>query len=63
MKKDQKISKDISKPSVDYVVDELGRVVFTRAFHLKRGFCCGSGCIHCPYDKSRGSRRILRRDK
>lgn len=24
-------------------------VVFTAAFHLKRGFCCGSGCRHCPY--------------
>ena len=23
--------------------------VFTEAFHLKRGFCCGSGCRHCPY--------------
>lgn len=24
--------------------------VFTAAFHLKRGYCCGSGCRHCPYD-------------
>ncbi len=24
-------------------------VVFTAAFHLKRGYCCGSGCRHCPY--------------
>jgi len=24
--------------------------VFTRAYHLKRGFCCGSGCRHCPYE-------------
>jgi hypothetical protein len=24
-------------------------LVFTAAFHLKRGFCCGSGCRHCPY--------------
>jgi hypothetical protein len=26
-------------------------VVFTAAYHLKRGFCCGSGCRHCPYRK------------
>ena len=26
--------------------------VFTAAFHLKRGFCCGSGCRHCPYGES-----------
>jgi hypothetical protein len=24
-------------------------MVFTAAYHLKRGFCCGSGCRHCPY--------------
>jgi hypothetical protein len=24
-------------------------LVFTAAFHLKRGSCCGSGCRHCPY--------------
>lgn len=28
-------------------------VVFTAAYHLRRGFCCESGCRHCPYrDKS-----------
>ena len=24
-------------------------LVFTAAYHLKRGSCCGSGCRHCPY--------------
>jgi hypothetical protein len=24
-------------------------LVFTAAYHLKRGFCCGSSCRHCPY--------------
>ncbi|NDD63136.1 MAG: hypothetical protein EBZ36_04020 [Acidobacteria bacterium] len=28
---------------------EGDRVVFTRACHLRRGFCCGSGCRHCPF--------------
>ena len=28
---------------------ENGRYVFTEAYHLKRGTCCGSGCRHCPY--------------
>jgi hypothetical protein len=28
---------------------ENGLMVFTRAFHLKRGSCCRSGCRHCPY--------------
>ncbi len=26
-------------------------MVFTAAYHLKRGYCCGSGCRHCPYGK------------
>lgn len=24
-------------------------LVFTAAYHLKRGYCCGSGCRHCPF--------------
>ena len=27
-------------------------LVFTAAYHLKRGSCCGSGCRHCPYGKT-----------
>ena len=34
---------------VDYYLEQ-GRYVFTSWFHLKRGYCCGSGCRHCPYD-------------
>ena len=29
---------------------ENGLLVYTAAYHLKRGFCCGSGCRHCPYE-------------
>jgi hypothetical protein len=25
-------------------------MVFTEAWHLKRGYCCGSDCRHCPYN-------------
>ena len=27
-------------------------LVFTAAYHLKRGACCHSGCRHCPYGDS-----------
>jgi hypothetical protein len=27
-------------------------LVFTSAYHLKRGCCCHSGCRHCPYRDS-----------
>ena len=25
-------------------------MVFTEKFHLDRGYCCGNGCKHCPFD-------------
>jgi len=34
---------------VDYVFDERGLMVFTAAYHLKRGYCCENGCRNCPY--------------
>lgn len=27
-----------------------GLIVFTAAYHRARGHCCGSDCLHCPYD-------------
>jgi len=24
-------------------------LVFTAAYHQKRGYCCNSDCRHCPY--------------
>lgn len=33
----------------DYYLDEQGMFVFTEKYHLKRGYCCKSGCKHCPY--------------
>jgi len=26
-----------------------GYMVFTEAYHIKRGYCCKSGCRHCPF--------------
>ena len=28
---------------------ENGLVVFTDAYLISRGYCCKSGCRHCPY--------------
>lgn len=39
---------DKNKQEKDFYM-ENGLVVFTEAFHLKRGYCCKSGCRHCPY--------------
>jgi Family of unknown function (DUF5522) len=32
----------------DYVM-EGAYVVFTAAYLLERGYCCESGCRHCPW--------------
>ena len=34
----------------DYYINEKGLLVFTSKYLLDRGYCCGSGCKHCPYD-------------
>ncbi|MDJ1500336.1 DUF5522 domain-containing protein [Xanthocytophaga agilis] len=34
----------------DYYINEQGLLVFTAHYHLKRGYCCGNRCKHCPYD-------------
>ncbi|MBI3218330.1 MAG: hypothetical protein HYZ44_02350 [Bacteroidetes bacterium] len=36
------------KEEPDYYF-ENGLLVFTEAFHRKRGYCCGNNCRHCPY--------------
>ena len=28
---------------------ENGVMVFAESYHLRRGYCCGNGCRHCPY--------------
>ncbi|HRI33607.1 MAG TPA: DUF5522 domain-containing protein [Saprospiraceae bacterium] len=43
--------------SEDYYLED-GFIVFTRAFHLKRGYCCHSGCRNCPY-KDQSKEHIL----
>jgi Family of unknown function (DUF5522) len=37
----------------DFYFDPDGLMVFTRKYHLKRGYCCESGCRHCPWDYSK----------
>ncbi len=33
----------------DYYLTPEGFIVFTEKYLLKRGYCCKSGCRHCPY--------------
>ena len=36
----------------DYYLTPDGLFVFTAAYLLRRGYCCGNGCRHCPYPKT-----------
>ncbi len=38
------------KEGEDYYFNEEGKMVFTSAYHLKRGYCCKNGCKHCPWN-------------
>lgn len=40
----------IPNKELDYYIDENGLFVFTEKYHLDKGYCCGHGCKHCPFD-------------
>lgn len=33
---------------IDYTI-ENGLYVFSKWYHLKRGYCCGNGCKNCAF--------------
>lgn len=33
----------------DFYFNEQGLMVFTAAYHKKRGHCCKNECKHCPW--------------
>jgi hypothetical protein len=50
----------------DFYYNESGLIVLTEKYHLEKGFCCGNGCKHCPYDYinvSEAKRTILKNNK
>jgi hypothetical protein len=46
-----------------YVDSKTGYEVFTAAYLLRRGICCGSGCRHCPFghENVKPAKRAVRR--
>jgi hypothetical protein len=39
--------------NIDYYINEDGNLVFTREYHLKRGYCCKNKCLNCPWSYGR----------
>jgi hypothetical protein len=42
----------------DFYYSPEGYIVFTEKYHLKRGYCCKSGCKHCPYGYNKKTGRV-----
>lgn len=34
---------------IDFYYNDRGLMVLTEAYHRKRGHCCHSDCLHCPF--------------
>jgi hypothetical protein len=51
------------KENIDYYINEEGLFVFMEAYHLKRGFCCNSGCKHCPYELEKITKQEVKDEK
>jgi hypothetical protein len=34
---------------IDYNLNEEGLMVFTAVYLNSRGYCCGNGCLNCPF--------------
>jgi len=35
---------------IHYYLNDEGLIVLTKQYHLEKGYCCGNGCKHCPYN-------------
>jgi hypothetical protein len=38
------------KENIDFYINEDGYIVFTKEYHLKRGYCCKNKCLNCPWE-------------
>ena len=43
---------------LDYYINEQGYWVFTAKYLKERGFCCSSGCLHCPYQNIESKKKL-----
>ena len=46
----KKITKASLEEGRDYHILPNGLLVMSALYLLERGYCCGNGCMNCPYD-------------
>ena len=51
------MKKHIPIEADDYYLSSEGYRVFKAQYHLKRGYCCESGCRYCPYGYNKKTNR------
>lgn len=44
-----------------YIDPKTGLSVFTKVFMEKRGYCCGNGCRHCPFNNKDPKKRWMKK--
>jgi hypothetical protein len=52
--------------NIDFYFNENGLMVLTESYLKERGYCCGNGCLHCPYNYEvipEPRRSFLRKEK
>ena len=54
--KTKRQTQELNKDDFYYSVE--GNVVFTKKYHLKRGYCCDCDCKHCPYVNNKNSQNL-----
>jgi hypothetical protein len=37
----------------DYIITPEGLLTFTALYLKERGYCCGNGCLNCPWNYER----------
>lgn len=43
------MSSESLQEGIDFYYNESGYMVLTEKYHLSKGYCCGNGCLHCPF--------------
>ena len=47
----------------DFYKSKDGYIIFTEKYNLKRGYCCKSGCKHCPYGYNKETDSLKKKKK
>lgn len=46
--------------NIDFYRNENDKIVLTQYYHIRRGYCCGKKCKHCPFEPRhiKGSKEV-----